>query len=85
MTMNTNSLKFRFMAIRFSIWDLHLYLDTHPDDCKAMELLEKYYEKYADIKEEYCEKYGPYEVSFEGNGDNWLKAPWPWDNMKGDC
>lgn len=85
MTTNTNSLKFRFMATRFAIWDLHLYLDTHPDDCKARELLEKYYEKYEEISEEYCEKYGPYKISIEGNGNDWLKAPWPWDNSRGDC
>ena len=34
------------MAVRFAIWDLHLYLDTHMGDCTAMELVEDYKKKY---------------------------------------
>ena len=44
------NLKHRLMAVRFAIWDLHLYLDTHMGDCTAMELIEEYKKKY----EPYC-------------------------------
>ena len=73
--MNQNSLKYRFMAIRFAMWDLHLYLDTHPNDRTAMALLEKYEEEYAPIAAAYEEQYGPFEAA---SGAEWLKAPWPW-------
>ena len=46
---NTKSnLKHRLMAVRFAIWDLHLYLDTHMGDCAATELIESYKKKYLD-------------------------------------
>ena len=83
--MNNNSLKMRFMAIRFAMWDLHLYLDTHPNDTAAKQLLQKYEEQYAEIAEAYTEKYGPFEPSAEGSGSAWLKAPWPWTNCGGNA
>ncbi len=83
--MNENSLKFRFMAVRFSMWDLHLYLDTHPEDAAAKALLKKYEAQYKQLLEEYTEKYGPLEPSAAGSGKSWLQAPWPWDNAKEAC
>lgn len=83
--MNKNCLKVRFMAIRFSIWDLHLYLDTHPDDTQAERLLEQYEEQYALIKAEYEAQYGPLTPGIEGDGAAWLKDPWPWDIERGAC
>ena len=80
-----NCLKLRFMAIRFSIWDLHLYLDTHPQDAQAKRLLEQYEERYAQIKEEYEAKYGPLTPGGEGVGAAWLQDPWPWDYERGAC
>ena len=57
---NTKSnLKHRLMAVRFAIWDLHLYLDTHRGDCTAMELVENYKKKYLEMLDEYICQYGP--------------------------
>lgn len=83
--MNKNCLKTRFMAIRFSIWDLHLYLDTHPDDAQAKRLLEQYEAQYAQIKEEYESQFGPITPGDNGVGSAWLKDPWPWDYERGAC
>ena len=80
-----DSLKCRFMAIRFSIWDLHLYLDTHPGDTQTLQLLEQYEAQYEEIRRQYEEKYGPFEPGGTGVGQAWLKGPWPWDAGKGDC
>lgn len=83
MTYNKNSLKHRIMAIRFSIWDLHLYLDTHPCDETAIKLLKKYKERYKELLKEYECKYGALSAT-DASGKEWFKAPWPWDN-RGDC
>lgn len=83
MTANKNSLNFRMKAIRFSMWDLHLYLDTHPTDETAAKLLETYCEKYRCIKEEYEKVFGALTPS-EGFGEAWLKNPWPWER-ECDC
>ncbi len=78
------TLRHRIMAIRFAIWDLHLYLDTHCGDEKAQELLEKYLEKYRELLPEYECKYGP--VTFtEGTTAAWLKNPFPWENEWSEC
>lgn len=76
-----DSLIFRFSAARFAMWDLHLYLDTHPHDEKAKELLKEYSIKAEKLKNE-CERmYGPLTAD-SGCGKKWTKEPWPWQN---DC
>ncbi|MBQ8028985.1 MAG: spore coat protein CotJB [Clostridia bacterium] len=83
MTANQNTMMEKIMAVRFSVWDLHLYLDSHPCDKTAMELLEKYKEKNAVLTAEYESRFGPLTPS-SGSGEEWTKAPWPWQ-MVGDC
>ena len=84
--MNHESLRYRLMAIRFSIWDLHLYLDTHPDDRQAAKLLQKYEAQCRELLEQYERKYGPLTPSSEdGYGDAWLQGPWPWNFKKEGC
>ena len=83
--MNTRSnLRCRLMAVRFAIWDLHLYLDTHSGDCTAMELVESYKKKYAQLLEEYVCQYGPLTADGE-KADKWLCTPFPWVNSGSDC
>lgn len=65
------------------MWDLHLYLDTHPCDKTAAQLLEKYKSRYAEILKQYECNYGPLSPA-SGFGSDWTKGPWPWDN-RGDC
>lgn len=84
MTLNQNSIRHRLMMLRFSMWDLHLYLDTHPCDETAMCLLDKYKEKYVRALEEYERTIGPLTHS-SASGEAWIKGPWPWDNRGGDC
>ena len=72
------------MAIRFAIWDLHLYLDTHCDDSTAEELLKKYIEQYKALKDEYECQYGCIS-SMNCTCENWLSKPFPWDNSGSDC
>lgn len=69
-------------ATQFALWELHLYLDTHAGDLEALALHEKYEVKYAALKKEYEDAYGPL-VPTKGEGLQWLSDPWPWDR-KGD-
>jgi len=80
-----DNLKTRFMAIRFSLWDLQLYLDTHPEDTAAQALFDKYRAQYEELHQAYVEKYGPYTSEDSQTAALWLKAPWPWDNTRGNC
>lgn len=65
-------------AAQFAAWELHLYLDTHPNDENAKIRHEKYSAEYAALRTAYEEKYGPLSAK-TGHGKNWLANPWPWD------
>ncbi len=74
---NSNSCLHSFMALRFAMWELHLYLDTHPDDEEKLCLLNSYKEKYAAALSEYESKYGPLSPA-TGSGCKWINTPFPW-------
>lgn len=78
------NLKHRIMAIRFAIWDLHLYLDTHMGDCTALELTEKYKKQLHQLMDEYICQYGPLTPE-DDNAEKWLCTPFPWVNSGSDC
>lgn len=79
-----NSLSITLSAVQFAMWELHLYLDTHPEDIGALKLHSKYEEKYLKLKDEYEAKYGPLYSNSDSPGVHWLKNPWPWD-YEGGC
>ena len=68
-------------ALGFALVELGQYLDTHPDDCEALELFRSYaalYEKGAAEYEKLCGPLTQRSMS-EGCQYDWLKDPWPWD------
>lgn len=81
---NTKNLKQSFMAERFAMWDLHLYLDTHPCDEDALKLLECYKAQYEKTLEEYKRHYGPLTHNC-ASGEKWVCTPFPWVNSGSDC
>lgn len=77
--MNKDKLLRRVSSLGFSIYELRLFLDTHPNNAEALEMLNSCQKKYAAVKAEYEKEFGP--LSLNGfNSDEWLKDPWPWDN-----
>lgn len=67
--------------ISFTMYELHLYLDTHPTDTTAMALLNRYKAQRAELVAAYESKYGPldtYNVT-ANNRWQWIANPWPWD------
>ncbi len=78
-----NALK-ALSAAEFALWEMHLYLDTHPTDLRMVERYNKNRMKYAVMKNEFEDKY--YKLSAEtAQGVEWLKSPWPWDNEECGC
>lgn len=73
------SLLHQYLAANFALWELHLYLDTHPCDQKAKELFKSYAEKTEHLKNEYERMYGPISAN-SAYGKKWTKEPWPWQN-----
>lgn len=63
----------------FAINELALYLDTHPEDEKALCLHRKYAREAKDLKDKYQKVYGPLTINFPCNKWRWLEEPWPWE------
>ena len=63
----------------FAITDIGLYLDTHPDDEKALCLHREYCKKAKDLTDKYQRIYGPLSINCPCNKWRWLEEPWPWE------
>ena len=70
-------------ALNFSVIELALYLDTHPDDQRALCLHRKYTNELKDLKDKFQKIYGPLTFYFPCNKCRWLEEPWPWE--RGNC
>ncbi len=60
----------------FAIIELALYLDTHPDDDKALCLHRRYAKEYRELTDKYQKVYGPLTINFPCNKWRWLEEPW---------
>lgn len=60
----------------FAINELALYLDTHPEDERALCLHRKYCKQAKDFKDKYQKVYGPLTINFPCNKWRWLEEPW---------
>lgn len=67
-------------TMAFVIQELALYLDTHRDDCEALEMYRAYQQMYHDAMKQYQENCRPlnHQTPVEGCYA-WLDDPWPWE------
>ena len=63
----------------FAINELALYLDTHPEDKKALCLHKKYCNELKNLRDMYQKVYGPLTITYPCNKWRWLEEPWPWE------
>ena len=69
----------KIKALDFSIIELGLYLDTHPNDRRALCLHREYANEVKDLKDKYQRKYGPLTINYPCNKWRWIEEPWPWE------
>ena len=65
----------------FALYDLTLYLDTHPKCKEAMGLFAKYKAIRENAVEEYTKRFGPL-TAFQSMAEtkwDWGKGPQPWE------
>ena len=80
MTEQSRLLK-KISAYKFSAWELHIFLDTHPDNCEAAKKLERTRKMVAELTAQYEAKYGPIaETNEQTSRWGWITGPWPWEN-----
>lgn len=66
-------------ALNFAIIELGLYLDTHPEDQKALCMHREYARQLRDLEDKYQKMYGPLTIFFPCNKWRWLEEPWAWE------
>ena len=68
------------MALDFVYHEMHLYLDTHPEDENALAYFRRYREVYDRAAAAYTAAVGPL-TALQNEGDRWKWAdgPCPWE------
>ena len=73
----------RYYAARFACWELHLFLDPHPNHKEAARRLEEYQARAQRLGKEDEEKCGPLgETTQDTSRWAWITGPWPWETGK---
>ena len=71
-------LRKRYYAAQFPVWEVHLFLDTHPNNKEAAPRLEEHQGRAAQLNREFEEKYGPIgEMGPSTSRWAWVSGPWP--------
>lgn len=80
--MNKETLLRKIQAVHIMAVDLQLFLDTHPNDARALHDYKEVTREYQNLKREYEHRYGPlanfaYMTSFDHQ--SWNNDLWPWE------
>lgn len=77
-------LRKKIWELDFAIYELVLFLDTHPTSKRALELMRQFKRLREDTVSAYESRYGKYVVTakdVEPTGRwKWIDGPWPWEN-----
>ena len=68
----------QIMEYKFYINDLTLYLDTHPNDKKALSMHNEYVKKLKEVTKTFEELYGPLTIETVMESWEWAQDLWPW-------
>ena len=72
--------------VSFAMYDILLFLDTHPCDQEAIACFEDYKKQRIHAMEEYAKYYGPLTLDMVNSDEQkwkWIEEPWPW--QEGGC
>lgn len=78
--MERDALLRKITILDFMALDLHLYLNTHPNDCEALRMYNDVVDMVSQLRCRYEEEAGPL-VSYRSQGKKgweWECGPWPW-------
>lgn len=72
----------KIAMVDFAVTELHMFLDTHPNDNAASAKLDEYKLKSYELTKEYEAKYGPLSANDrDANRWAWISNPWPWERI----
>lgn len=77
----THGLLRRIQMYDFMLYEMILFLDTHPGCSDALELFRKYKALRDKAYAEYAAEFGPIISEQAASGDRWTwtDGPWPWE------
>lgn len=75
----------QIMAYDFALYDLQLFLNTHPSDANALRDYKMALEQSENIRRQYQNRFGPLTARYLPNTTcwQWINDPWPWNNKGG--
>jgi spore coat protein JB len=77
--MSRDELLKRLSALDFYAIDLHLYLNTHPNDCDAINKYNAVVTEAGDLRKQFENAYGPLSMRTPSRCPwQWIENPWPW-------
>ena len=79
--MSRDALLREITILDFMALDLHLYLNTHPEDSEALEMYNDCITRSQELRQQYEADYGPL-TAFRSSGQpgwTWNQEPWPWE------
>jgi len=85
MELDKHSLMKKIQQMQFMAVEFNLYLNTHPNDMKALTQYNYYAEQLTMLKKQYDDMYGPimgFGCSQSKNGWKWIYEKWPWENYQ---
>lgn len=80
---NRENLLREVMAADFTVVDLNLYLNTHPNEMRSIAIYNDSVQRAQMLRDKYERLYGPLTI-FSANLKNtwqWIESPWPWEGM----
>ena len=75
---NKNKLIRKITKLQFVLYDISLFLDTHPKDGEALKHYKIYESKLDELVKEYERLYGA-QRGIRGDAWTWVEGPWPWE------
>ena len=71
--------------VSFAVDDIKLYLDTHPDDEKALDFFKEKSMIRNEALKAYAAQYGPLTIDTRDDTCSrqwdWVMQPWPWEGV----
>lgn len=81
--MNRDELLLRIQELDFTVYELILYLDTHPCDTCALESYHYYRDELERAECDYECHFGPLNPQSNLDSDwRWANSPWPWERSE---
>lgn len=76
--------------VSFAVTEINLYLDTHPNDERALAYFQETSRMRKEALDQYSKLYGPLTIDTAdmscSRSWEWVNQPWPWEpKRKGGC